>query len=237
MDFAKNLSKIRKEKNLSQQELADKLRVSQSTVGMWESDKRTPKLEEINRIAKALKITVRRLLEESDRKIDIVKGEIFIDGKKIEELEAGDVRELIDHINMLKTQKRSAPSGPSPRKGKSPKKILIIDDEQDICELLYSYLVPHNYRVFLTFNGQMGLEYFDEIKPDVVLLDLFLPDIDGIDLLKIIRKVSDVPVLVITAHPEDIVDIHAGDLNIEGFIEKPFSLERILNSIKHIVGE
>ncbi|MGB3112675.1 MAG: helix-turn-helix transcriptional regulator, partial [Candidatus Omnitrophota bacterium] len=57
MDFAKNLRKIRKEKNLSQQELADKLRVSQSTVGMWESDKRTPKLEEINRIAKALKIT------------------------------------------------------------------------------------------------------------------------------------------------------------------------------------
>jgi len=91
--------------------------------------------------------------------------------------------------------------------------------------------------VFLTFNGQMGLEYFNEIKPDVILLDLTMPDIDGIDVLKIIRKVSDVPVLVITAHPEDIVDIHLKELRIEGYIEKPFALEQILNTLKHLIGE
>ena len=61
--------------------------------------------------------------------------------------------------------------------------------------MLYTFLIPHNYKVFLAFNGQMGLEYFEEIKPDIVLLDLKMPDIDGLEVLKIIRKVSQTPVL------------------------------------------
>jgi DNA-binding response OmpR family regulator len=117
------------------------------------------------------------------------------------------------------------------------KKVLIIDDEQEICEMLYSFLVPHNYKVFLAFNGQMGLEYFEEIKPDIVLLDLKMPDIDGIEVLKIIRKVSEVPVVVITGHPQDVSDIHLADLKIEGYIEKPISLLAVLNSLKFLVGE
>jgi CheY-like chemotaxis protein/DNA-binding XRE family transcriptional regulator len=220
---------------LSQQELADMLRVSQSTVGMWESRRRTPKLDEINRIAGALRVTVQRLLGEKRRRIEIIKNEVYVDGKKIKELEKGDINKILEHIDLLKAAKKAAPSKTPPRVTSGARKILIIDDEQDICETLYSFLAPHNYKVFMAFNGQMGLEYFDEVKPDMVLLDLSMPDIDGIDVLKIIRKISDVPVLVITAHPEDVVDIHAGDLHIEGYIEKPFSLEKILNSIKHIL--
>ena len=83
----------------------------------------------------------------------------------------------------------------------------------------------------------MGLEYFEEIKPDIVLLDLKLPDIDGIEVLKILRKVSSVPVVVITGHPQDVADIHLNDLAIEGYLEKPISLKDILNTLKHIIGE
>lgn len=237
MDFAENLKKIREEQKLSQQKLADKLEVAQSTVGMWESGKRTPKLDEINRLAKALRITVNRLLGTKQRKIEITKNAVYVDGQKLDELDAADVARLLEQIDLIKSEKKDEPSSARPPAGAGAKKILIIDDEQEMCEILYSFLVPHNYKVFLTFNGQMGLEYFQEIEPDVILLDLGMPDIDGIDVLKIIRKVSDVPVLIITAHPENIVDIHLKDLHIEGYIEKPFSLKQILNTLKHIVGE
>lgn len=238
MDFANNLRKLRKDKKLSQQELADTLKVAQSTVGMWESGKRTPKLNEINRMAMALKVTVDRLLgTKRERKVEVIKNEVYVDGKKVDELDTGDISNVLELIELLKSSKKDTPSSTPPPSGSKPKKILIIDDEQEMCEMLYSFLVPHNYKVFLTFNGQMGLEYFNEIKPDIVLLDLTMPDIDGVDVLKIIRKVSDVPVLIITAHPEDIVDIHLGGLTISGYVEKPFSLSEILNTLKHLIGE
>lgn len=238
MDFRENLRKIRKEKRLSQQELADKLDIAQSTVGMWESGKRTPKLDEINRLAKILNVTINRLVGKEERQVEIIKDELFVDGKKVDDLDASDIKKILKEIEHIKNQKALSSRPPRPHKpSPAPKKILIIDDEQEMCEILYSFLVPHNYKVFLTFNGQMGLEYFDEVRPDVILLDLTLPDIDGVDVLKIIRKISDVPVIVITAHPENIADIHLGDLKIEGYIEKPFSLEQVLNTLKHIIGE
>lgn len=223
---------------LSQQQLADKLEVAQSTVGMWESGKRTPKLYELDRMARILNVTVTRLIGKHDRDVQVLQNAVYVDGKKVEDLDMIDIKKILEQIEALKSIKvKNSPGDATTKAPSATKKILIIDDEQEMCEMLYTFLVPHNYKVFLTFNGQMGLEYFEEIKPDVVLLDLTLPDIDGVEVLKIVRKISDVPVIVITAHPEDIADIHLQDLRIEGYIEKPFSLEQILNTLKHIVGE
>jgi CheY-like chemotaxis protein/DNA-binding XRE family transcriptional regulator len=237
MSFAENLKNARSSQNISQQELAKKLSVAQSTVGMWESGKRVPKLDELKRLARVLGITISRLLTGKERKIEIAKNEIYIDGEKVSELEPADVEGVIEYIRLVRANKGEMPRLPPPTMGPNAKKILIIDDEQEICEMLYSFLVPHNYKVFLAFNGQMGLEYFEEIKPDIVLLDLKLPDIDGIEVLKILRKVSSVPVVVITGHPQDVADIHLNDLAIEGYLEKPISLKDILNTLKHIIGE
>ncbi|MCM8761268.1 MAG: response regulator [Candidatus Omnitrophica bacterium] len=237
MGFAENLKNIRTSRNISQQELAKKLNVAQSTVGMWESGKRVPKLDELKRLARVLGITISCLLSGKERKIEIIKNEIYIDGEKVSELDPTDVDGIIEYINLVKSKKGKIPKGPPPAMGSHAKKILVIDDEQEICEMLYSFLVPHNYKVFLAFNGQMGLEYFEEVKPDIVLLDLKMPDIDGVEVLKIIRKVSDVPVVVITGHPQDVADIHVNDLTIEGYLEKPISLKETLNTLKHIIGE
>ncbi|MBP7056478.1 MAG: response regulator [Candidatus Omnitrophica bacterium] len=238
MNFGENLKKIRQEKNLSQQELAKKLNVAQSTIGMWESGQRTPKLGEINRLASVLNITINRLLSQPrDRKLEITKNAIYIDGEKISELDANDVEGVIDYIAAMKKKKGVLPQTPPPKMNLHAKKILVIDDEQEIAEMLYSFLIPHNYKVFLAFNGQMGLEYFEEIRPDIVLLDLKMPDIDGIEVIRIIRKVSNVPIIVITGHPQDVSDIHLADLNIEGYIEKPISLQAVLNTLKYLVGE
>ena len=244
MDFADSLKKVREENSLSQEELAKRLCVAQSTIGMWESGKRTPKLSELKRMARVLKITVNRLLgqesqkvAEGEKKIEVIKNEVYVDGQKVSELEATDVDGVLAYIEAIRKKKGEAPRMPPPGMSPSAKKILIIDDEQELCEMLYSFLVPHNYKVFLAFNGQMGLEYFEEIKPDIVLLDMMLPDIDGLETLKIIRKISDVPVVVITGHPQEISEIHLADLKIEGYIEKPISLATVLNTLKFIVGE
>jgi len=244
MDFGESIKNIREEQSLSQEALARKLSVAQSTIGMWESGKRTPKLSQLRRMARVLNITVNRLLGQEaqnadarEKKIEVVKNQIYIDGQKVSDLEATDVEGVIEYINAIKNKKGAAVRTPPPGMSPSAKKILIIDDEQELCEMLYSFLVPHNYKVFLAFNGQMGLEYFEEIKPDIVLLDLMLPDIDGLETLKIIRKVSDVPVVIITGHPQEISEIHLADIKIEGYIEKPISLAAVLNTLKFIIGE
>jgi CheY-like chemotaxis protein/DNA-binding XRE family transcriptional regulator len=238
MGFGDSIKKIREEKGFSQEELARKLDVAQSTIGMWESGKRTPKLDELNRLARVLNITVNRLIgQPKERKVELVKNEIYVDGEKVSDLDATDVDGVVEYINAVKKKKGVIPQSPPPKMSPQAKKILIIDDEQEICEMLYTFLVPHNYKVFLAFNGQMGLEYFEEIRPDIVLLDLKMPDIDGLEVLKIIRKVSNVPVIIITGNPQDVSDIHLADLEIEGFIEKPISLQAVLNSLKYLIGE
>jgi CheY-like chemotaxis protein/DNA-binding XRE family transcriptional regulator len=238
MSFGDSIKKIREESGFSQEDLARKLNVAQSTIGMWESGKRTPKLDELNRLARVLKITVNRLIgQPKERKVELVKNEIYVDGEKVSDLDATDVDGVVEYINAVRKKKGVIPQAPPPKMNPQAKKILIIDDEQEICEMLYTFLVPHNYKVFLAFNGQMGLEYFEEIKPDIVLLDLKMPDIDGREVLKIIRKVSNVPVVIITGHPQDVSEIHLADLEIEGFIEKPISLQAVLNSLKYLIGE
>ena len=238
MEFGEILKKIREQKSLSQQELAKKLEVAQSTIAMWEAGQRTPKLGELNRLARILNITVNRLLgQPKDRKLEIIKNEIYIDGEKVSDLDATDVDGVVDYIDAVKKKKGVLPQTPPPKMNSQAKKVLIIDDEQEICEMLYSFLIPHNYKVFLSFNGQMGLEYFEEIKPDIVLLDLKMPDIDGVEVLKIIRKVSNTPVVIITGHPQEVSEIHLADLNIEGYIEKPISLQAVLNTLKFLIGE
>ena len=239
MEFSETLKNIRKHLKISQQDLARRLGIAQSTVGMWETGKRTPKLDEIKRLATALNITVERLVAKNDKKIEITKNTVYIDGEKVEGLSVLDVERIIDNVRTFQKTLKTSKENPGENKEKTKcpaHKILIIDDEKEMCELLYSYLAPHNYKVFITFNGQMGLEYFNEVSPDVIFLDLRLPDIDGQEVLQIIRKVSDVPIVVITANPGDIADIHLKDLKIEGFISKPFSLEEILNTLKHILG-
>jgi len=237
MDFAEKLKHIRKEKHISQQKLANRLRVAQSTIGMWESGKRTPKLSELNRLAKTLKVKTSDLIEQKEVKIG--KNFIMLDGKKIDitGFDAKDIENIIEYISFIKAKKGNLPVPPPIKKKSKMKSVLIIDDEQEICEMLYSFLAPHNYKVFLAFNGQMGLEYFEAVKPDLILLDLKMPDIDGVEVLKIIRKVSNVPVVIITGHPEEVSEIHLSGEKIEGYLEKPMYLKAVLNTIKHIIGE
>ena len=113
-------------------------------------------------------------------------------------------------------------------------KILIVEDEVLIREGMSDYLMECGYEVFEAGDGQEALDLFHREAPDLVLLDIQLPILNGLEVLKTIRKTSSVPVLMLTAfHDEDYKLTAFGEL-ADGYLEKPFSLSLLKVRIEAI---
>ncbi|MBI5407796.1 MAG: sigma-54-dependent Fis family transcriptional regulator [Nitrospirae bacterium] len=112
-------------------------------------------------------------------------------------------------------------------------KILVIDDERFITKALKQHLEKENYEVLTAETGEEGLEVFKTDAPDIVILDLNMPGIGGIETLKLIKKLNDdVVVIIITAHGDIGTAVSAIKLGAHDFVEKPFELDRISVLIK-----
>ena len=81
-------------------------------------------------------------------------------------------------------------------------KILIVDDDENICELLNLYLKKDGFDTLLAYNGMQAVEYSEKFNPDLILLDIMLPQLDGWQVCREIRKKSDVPIIMLTAKGE-----------------------------------
>ena len=81
-------------------------------------------------------------------------------------------------------------------------KILVVDDDTNICELLRLYLTKEGYQVTVANDGEEGLEKFNQVKPDMVLLDVMMPKMDGLEVCRRIRKAGNTPVMMLTAKGE-----------------------------------
>ena len=81
-------------------------------------------------------------------------------------------------------------------------KILVVDDDTNICELLRLYLTKEGYQVTTANDGEEGLEKFNQLKPDMVLLDVMMPKMDGLEVCRRIRKLGNTPVMMLTAKGE-----------------------------------
>ncbi len=114
------------------------------------------------------------------------------------------------------------------------KKILIVDDEENICELMKLYVEMEGYDVEIALDGQTALEKFDECAPDLVLLDLMLPGIDGQTVCKEIRKKSSCPVIMLTAKGEMADKVAGFELGADDYVVKPFEVKEIIARIKAI---
>jgi two-component system nitrogen regulation response regulator NtrX len=116
------------------------------------------------------------------------------------------------------------------------KSILIVDDEENIRETLKDVLEDEGYAVFLAENGKVGRRILDTHVVDVMLLDLWLPDIGGMDVLKMMKeRESNIPVIIISGHGTIDTAVRATKEGAFDFIEKPLSIERILNVIDHAI--
>jgi phosphate regulon transcriptional regulator PhoB len=117
-------------------------------------------------------------------------------------------------------------------------KILIVDDEKDIVELLQYNLKKEGYNVNCVFNGEQCLEYLKSEFPNLILLDLMLPEIDGIEVCKILKRnpqTSNISIIMLTAKG-DGTDIVLGlELGADDYINKPFNVRELLARVKAIL--
>ncbi|NWJ47710.1 MAG: response regulator transcription factor [Chloroflexi bacterium] len=111
-------------------------------------------------------------------------------------------------------------------------KILIIEDEESIWSLVKGYLEREDYNVAVATDGQSGLETARRIKPDLIVLDLMLPGIDGLEICHLLRAESDVYILMLTARTEEIDRIIGLTMGADDYVTKPFSPRELVARIK-----
>jgi two-component system, OmpR family, alkaline phosphatase synthesis response regulator PhoP len=111
-------------------------------------------------------------------------------------------------------------------------KILVIDDEPSILKLVTAYLKPEGYEVFTAATGVEGLKITRAIKPDLVVLDLMLPGVDGLEVLSQLRRESDVYVILLTARSEETDKIVGLSVGADDYVTKPFSPRELVARVK-----
>ena len=112
--------------------------------------------------------------------------------------------------------------------------ILIIEDEKNICDFIAAALMNQDYRVFKSYSGMDGLSQITSRCPDILLLDLGLPDMDGTDIIRKVRKWSAMPIIVISARTLENEKVLALDLGADDYIVKPFDTKEVVARIKAI---
>jgi two-component system KDP operon response regulator KdpE len=113
-----------------------------------------------------------------------------------------------------------------------PATVLVIDDAPPIRRLLKTILVVDDFRILLAARAKEGLMYLRHDRPDVVLLDLGLPDREGMELIPEIRELSSVPIVVLTARHDEREKVKALDLGADDYVTKPFGAEELLARIR-----
>ena len=110
--------------------------------------------------------------------------------------------------------------------------ILVVEDDPPIRNLIAATLKTHDYKYLLAKNGEEAILQAATYAPDVVFLDLGLPDIDGVEIIKKIREWSNMPIIVISARSEDEDKIEALDAGADDYLTKPFSVEELLARLR-----
>jgi two-component system alkaline phosphatase synthesis response regulator PhoP len=113
--------------------------------------------------------------------------------------------------------------------------ILVVDDEPNIVELAKLYLQQEGYQVEGVGNGNSAMNKIATSKPSLIVLDLMLPDMDGFEVCRQIRKNSDVPILMLTARKEDVDKIVGLELGADDYITKPFNPRELVARVKAIL--
>lgn len=108
------------------------------------------------------------------------------------------------------------------------KKVLVVDDEKSIVEILTLNLKNEGYTVCEAYDGEEAVRKAGTEKPDLILLDVMLPNMDGFSVCKKIRETSSVPILMITAREEEVDKVLGLELGADDYITKPFSVRELL---------
>ncbi len=112
------------------------------------------------------------------------------------------------------------------------KKILVVDDEYQITRVLKRSLLAHRYDVRTASDGEAALDLFHDFHPDLIITDLQMPEMNGIELCRELRKVSEVPIIVLSVKGEEKTKVEALDAGADDYITKPFGMDELLARVR-----
>ena len=114
-------------------------------------------------------------------------------------------------------------------------KIMVVDDDSNICELLRLYLEKEGFETVIASDGEQALAAFDREKPDLILLDVMMPKLDGWQVCREIRKKSQCPIIMITAKGEVFDRVLGLELGADDYVVKPFETKEVIARIKAVL--
>lgn len=114
-------------------------------------------------------------------------------------------------------------------------KILVVEDETNLNQILRDYLQHYDYNPVSAFTGQQALDLLDKEKPNLILLDLNLPDMDGLQVMREIRKRKPVPIIIISARIEEVDRLKGLELGADDYISKPFSPREVVARVNAVL--
>lgn len=115
------------------------------------------------------------------------------------------------------------------------RKVLIIDDDQNICKILKEYLVYEDFDVLTANNGQYGLNKIKANNPDLIILDIMLPEMDGWEICQELRPENDIPIIMLSAKTKDTDKIMGLELGADDYVTKPFSPKEVVSRVKAVL--
>ena len=113
-----------------------------------------------------------------------------------------------------------------------PDTIMVVDDEHEIADLIELYLKNENYEVLKFYSSKEALEHIDDIPLDLAILDIMMPELNGFELTRALRKFSDIPILILSAKSQDNDKILGLNLGADDYISKPFNPVEIVARVK-----
>jgi len=119
------------------------------------------------------------------------------------------------------------------------KKILIVDDEVDLVEVNESLLTANGYEVITAYDGLEGLKIAREEKPDLIILDLNMPKLDGYQVCRLIKfdtTLNNIPIIMLTARDKNIDKAQGEEVKVDLYLTKPYEIEELLQSVKGFIG-
>ena len=111
-------------------------------------------------------------------------------------------------------------------------RILVVDDEPQLTRVLRTGLKSRGYDVLAAEDGQSGFKLFQEWKPDLVITDLAMPNMDGLELCRRLRAISQVPIIILSAKGEEPIKVEALDIGADDFVTKPFGIDELLARLR-----
>lgn len=114
-------------------------------------------------------------------------------------------------------------------------KILVVEDDDGIAEFEILELEHEGFEIKRAVNGREALEFFESFAPDVILLDVMLPELSGLEVLRRIRKTSSVPVIMVSARGETYDKVNGLDAGADDYIAKPFEIEELLARLRAVI--